>query len=303
MQKQRSDRKGFSLVELLVVLGIMGLLFGITFPAVQKARGAAARLKCLNNLKQMGIALHSFHDTYGQLPPARVRRASTSDPNLLLSWMAMILPEMDQTPLFQISEQACRLDTNTLHNPPHVGLITVVPSYLCPADGRFSQPATDSFGVTAALTSYIGITGTLPPGAKIGLDGVLGDSRGKRLTDITDGTSQTIMVGERPPPDSLQAGWWYPIQFAYGEGFRGPNNGIILGGGSIYPGDPCVILKGTFGPGRASNPCDRYHLWSFHSGGANFLFADASARFLPYSAEPMMMALGSRSGGEFVDLP
>jgi prepilin-type processing-associated H-X9-DG protein len=291
------------LVELLVIIGLLGMLIGLLFPAMQQARGSAARISCLNNLKQIGLALHNFHDIHGQLPPLPTRRSDDSDPNIVLSWMAMILPQMDEASLFHTSTQACKVDPNPLHDPPHIGLSTVVKSYLCPADGRFSSAATDEFGVTAAFTSYIGITGTLPPGSKKGLDGILGDSRGKRLTDITDGTSQTIMVGERPPPDSLQAGWWYPGRWSYAQGLRGPNNGMILGGGKVHPQDPCVVLKGTFGPGRTDNPCDRFHLWSLHIGGANFLFADGSARFLPYSTEPLMMALGSRNGGEVVELP
>jgi prepilin-type processing-associated H-X9-DG protein len=254
-------------------------------------------------MRQIGLALHSFHDSHGQFPPVPLKKSKPSDPNRLLGWMALILPQIEQEALYRASEQACRLDTNPLHDPPHLGLASVIQLYLCPADGRFTVPATDTFGVTASFTSYIGIEGTLAQGARVGKDGVLGDSRGRRLTDITDGTSQTIMVGERPPPDSLQAGWWYPGFNYYEEGLRGPNNGIFLGFGKMFPNDPCALGKWTFGPGRTQNPCDRFHLWSLHSGGANFLFADASARFLPFSAEPAMMALGSRSGGEVVDLP
>lgn len=296
-------RRGFSLVEVLVVLGVIGILLGLILPAVQQVRGAAARVGCLNNLRQVGIALHSFHDTHGQLPPLPVRANAQSDPNAILGWPALILPQMDQEPLYQISEDACRLDPEPLHNPPHVGLATVVRSYVCPADDRLLKPLTDRYGVTASFTDYIGISGTLPPGAKVGQNGVLGYRPGARLTDVTDGLSQTLMVGERPPPESLQAGWWYSGLTAYVQGFQGPNNSFTIGGGKFYYRDPCVVLKGTFGPGRLSNPCDRYHLWSLHPGGANFLFADASARFLPYSAEPLMMALGSRSGGEVVELP
>jgi prepilin-type processing-associated H-X9-DG protein len=111
------------------------------------------------------------------------------------------------------------------------------------------------------------------------------------------------MAGERPPPDSLQAGWWYSGSVGDGIGFRGPNNGFVFGAGSLLMGDPCTPLDKTFGPGRLDNPCDRYHLWSLHPGGANFLFADGSVHFLSFAAEPIMVALASRAGGEVVTLP
>ncbi len=298
-------RPGFSLVELLAVVGVMGILIGLLLPAVQRAREAALRVSCLNNLKQIGLALHHFHDSQGRLPPLPVRSAVRQDPNAVLGWMALILPQMEQEALYRASAEACRSDPAPLHNPPHVGLATVVRTYVCPSDGRLLTPRTDRFGVRASFTSFIGIMGTLPPRAKTGQPGVLGDSPGVRLSEITDGTSQTLMAGERPPPDSLQAGWWYPGFWRDGVGLRGPNNGLLFGAAHVFPDDPseCGAGKRTFSPGRTDNPCDRYHLWSLHSGGGNFLFADASARFLPYSAEPLMMALGSRNGGEVVHLP
>jgi prepilin-type processing-associated H-X9-DG protein len=261
------------------------------------------RLACANNFKQIGIALHSFHDTNGRFPPLRTSRSS-ADPNSHLSWMALILPQMGEENLYQVSVAACAQDANPLDNPPHTALAEVVKSYVCPADGRLGIALTDQFGVTAGFTSYIGIDGVLPPGAAIGLDGVLGGIPGRRLADITDGASNTLLAGERPPPDSLQAGWWYPGPHAYAQGLRGPNNAFVIGGGVIFvDNDPCVAVRGTFGPGAIGNPCDRFHLWSLHPGGANFLFADGSERFLSYSAEPLMMSLGSRSGGEIIELP
>ena len=106
------------------------------------------------------------------------------------------------------------------------------------------------------------------------------------------------MVGERPPPDSLQAGWWYPGYLAVGAGFRGPNNGITLGGPILTVGDPCVLRGVGFGPGRLDNPCDRYHIWSLHTGGANFLLCDGSVRYFAYSAEPVIFEMSSKNGGE-----
>jgi prepilin-type processing-associated H-X9-DG protein len=214
--------------------------------------------------------------------------------------MAILLPELGEGPLFMKSAEACRLDSNCLHNPPHVGMSTVVSTYVCPSDGRLLYPQVDVFGYIASFASYIGIGGTFPPDG-IGHMGVLGFIPGCRLSDISDGTSNTLMVGERPPPSSLIAGWWYPTYSGFANR-RGPNNDLILGG-PVFPGDPCVGGKGTFGPGLLENDCDRYHLWSLHAGGANFLFADGSARFLTYASEPLMMALGSRDGGEEVSLP
>ncbi len=298
----RRFRKGFSLIEVVVVIGISGLLLGLLLPAVQRAREASSRIQCLNNLKQIGLALHIFHDSFGQFPPLDVSSTLSSEPNALLGWMVLILPQMGHEGLYQTSARACELDLNTLDSPPHTGMASVVRSYVCPDDSRLMSPLTDRFGIEASFTSYIGIGGTLPRGASRGLDGVFGSRR--RISAVTDGLSNTIMVGERPPPASLQAGWWYPGFSADSVGFRGPNNVLILGAGTLtVPGDSCRLRNVAFGPGRTENGCDRYHLWSLHPGGANFLFADASGRFLAYSSEPVIMALASASGGEVVDLP
>ncbi len=105
-------RRAFSLIELLVVIGVIGMLIGIILPAVQAAREAAARASCTNNLKQIALALHNFHDAHGQFPPLREHSPPGSDPNAYLGWMALILPEMDQTGLYNASVQACQLDAN-----------------------------------------------------------------------------------------------------------------------------------------------------------------------------------------------
>lgn len=110
------------------------------------------------------------------------------------------------------------------------------------------------------------------------------------------------MVGERPPPDTLQAGWWYTA-FRYVGVYKyyGPDGAWEISGPSIGL-DPC---QGPFpfGPGRPGNPCDRYHFWSYHRGGANFLMADSTARFFSYSVRSIMVPLATRDGGEVIDLP
>lgn len=290
-------RAGFSLVEMLVVIGIVGVLVGLTIPAVQSSREAASKAACSNQLRQMGIGLHTFHDVQHQFPPLPSR--GQKDPNRILSWMAQILPQMGHFSLYEVSEAACAADSDGMHNPPHIGFATVIPSYLCPSDVRLATPLVDSFNNRAGFTSYVGISGGFDPRAMRGLLGAL--HGGARIKDFRDGTSSTIMVGERPPPDNLQAGWWYPGFEGEGISMHGPTNRISLG--SIQLPQVHCNIKGTFGPGRLDNPCDRFHLWSLHRGGANFLFADGSVRFLSYESEPIILSLVSLDGGEIVELP
>lgn len=290
-------RVGFSLVELLVVIGIISLLLSLALPAIQRVRESAARVQCQNNLKQIGIALHHHHDTYGRLPPQPAK--DENDPNYSLTWMALILPQIDQGPLWEATERAFQIEPRKpFDNPPHAGLATVVKTYVCPDDGRLFSPLLDKDGVTAANTSYLGVSG-----GKQLADGVMSQIPGIRFSEITDGTSATLMVGERPPPDTLQAGWWYTrIRRAGVWGALYGPEGVMPVEHARIPTDPC---RGPFrfGPGRPDNPCDRYHFWSLHPGGANFLFADGAVHFLPYSAQPIMVALATRNGGETVVPP
>lgn len=297
------SRAGFTLVELLVAIGIIGVLTGLALPAVQQVREAAARTQCQNNLKQIGLALHHYHDAHGRFPPQPTENGAL-DPNALLSWMALILPQIEQDALYRVSDRACRVDRNTMNNPPHVGFATVIGTFLCPKDGR-TTPLTDRWGTTAAFTTYLGVSGTAPIGDRGPQAGMLGVGEGVTLSQVTDGTSSTVMVGERPPPDSLQGGWWYPYLLANTVGLRGPNNFYWFGNFQLWlRDDECGQARhGYFGPGRLDNPCDRYHWWSLHPGGGNWLFADGSVRFLSYLADPIMPALATRAGGEPVALP
>lgn len=305
--------RGFTLVEILLAIGIVGLLVGLSLPAIQYAREAGRRTHCLNNLRQIGLALHAHHDIHGCIPP-RPLSGQPDDPNKLLHWTAIILPQMDQQPLWSISEQACRIDHYSNHDPPHVGHSTVVRSYVCPSDSRPSTPLTMSTGELAAFASYLGVAGSpnggdysvepsgaisfVPAPGMFPSDGL----GGSRMSEVTDGLSQTLMAGERPPPAQLQAGRWYS-RFGYGGPFPGPDGILHIPAASYLLGDPCLASADGFGPGRSDNPCDRHHFWSLHSGGGNFLIADASTRYFSYSAAPIMYALATRSGEESIDLP
>jgi len=293
-------RTAFTLVEALTVIGMIGFLVALMLPAVQQARESAGRTGCLNNLKQIGVALHHYHDLRGYFPPRPA--TSLEDPNFSLLWPALILPEMGEAGLWAISEHALQVHPRFPYdNPPHVAMGTVIPSYVCPDDGRLSQPLQDRDGITGTFYSYLGVVGGRS------FDGVFGTSSpgklgGISIRSITDGTSQTLAVGERPPPDTLQAGWWYSAWRPTGvwTNLYGPDGAWFMDGPEVL-GDSCVGPY-FFGPGRTENPCDRLHFWSLHPGGANFLLADGSARFFPYVAygREMMIALATRNGGELV---
>ncbi|HET6575344.1 MAG TPA: DUF1559 domain-containing protein [Fimbriiglobus sp.] len=286
------NRPAFTLVEVLVVIGVIGILVSLLMCGVQKVRSAATRAACENNLKQIALALHSYHDLHSGLP----QRPETGQDEL--SWMGFVLPHIEQDALWSTTVQAFRTDRRAFHDPPHVGYRTVVKLYVCPDDGRLLAPLTDDAGNTAAYSSYVGIAGVRAP------DGVLGPYPGVRLSDVTDGTSQTVMVGERPPPDSLRAGRWYTGSQDSRWGMdRGPGTTMFVLSPAWLTDPLCTGPVYSFSYGRLDNSCDRYHLWSLHPGGANFAFADGSVRFLNYSAGDVLPALATRAGGEVVGMP
>jgi prepilin-type N-terminal cleavage/methylation domain-containing protein len=283
--------KGFTLIELLVVIAIIAILIGLLLPAVQKVREAAARASCQNNLKQIGLALHSYHDSYQHFPPPRGNHVPTPLFTEYRGWMCEVLPYLEQD----------NLAREMYTNPWYVGFFrtfnTPVKTYLCPSDPRNLLNVPNGNG---ALTSYLGVTGSDSDvsaqfnGPTNGIFNV--SSGGIRLTDVTDGTSNTLMVGERPPAADLFLGWWGASDYD-----------TLLSTRQLY-GDPFntggCVLPGLFGPGRLGGSCDgdSNHFWSFHSGGANWVLGDGSVHFLPYSASALTIPLGSRNGGEVVDL-
>jgi prepilin-type processing-associated H-X9-DG protein len=154
-------------------------------------------------------------------------------------------------------------------------------------------------GFRVALTSYVGVLGTNFRNP----DGVLFLDSQVRIADIGDGTSHTIMAGERPPSADFWYGWWYAGVGQWGTG----SADMFLGAREINAGwfflTGCAAGPFHFGPGRPDEQCDTLHFWSLHSGGGNFLLADGSVRFLSYEADEILPALASRSGGESSTVP
>ncbi len=296
--RRASARPALTLVELLVVIAIIGILIGLIVPAVQQVRESAARIQCANNLKQIGLAAHQYHSAYGCFPAG----IQVNGPCPFSSWLTQLLPYIEQHPLWAATTNAYAADLDCEDNPPHVGLATVIPLFCCPDDFRVTQVQFAPVDqVNVALTSYLGVSGQ----NLTSLDGVLYPDSHVRVLDITDGTSNTLFAGERPPSTDFEFGWWYA---GYGQNYTGSLD-MILGVTEINAmpvvSGPASCGPGTYGygPGNFGNQCDMFHFWSPHPGGAHFLFADGSVRFVSYDAAPLMPALASRAGGEVVSLP
>jgi prepilin-type processing-associated H-X9-DG protein len=168
--------------------------------------------------------------------------------------------------------------------------------FRCPAGQRVTA-FLDWEQITVAFTYYLGVAG-----GEQSDDGMLCFDRVIRVRDVQDGTSNTVMVGERPPSTDSYLGWWYA-----GVGQRGDASAdsILLARQWNYTFRAPMCPPGPyhFGPGRDENQCDAFHFWSHHPGGANFLFADGSVRFLGYSADSILPAFATRASGESVVIP
>jgi prepilin-type N-terminal cleavage/methylation domain-containing protein/prepilin-type processing-associated H-X9-DG protein len=289
------QRSGFSLIELLVVLSIIALLIGLTLASVQRVRGAAARLDCQNRLKQLNLGLHNYHSSLGSLP-AGITIKGDAGKLPFLGWHARVLPYVEQEVLWRKCQFAFATDPNVNQfygHPAHAEMLaTPVKAFACPADARLPGPVV-VFSLNVSLTDYVGVSG-LNQYVK---NGLLFPDSAIRFTDITDGLSNTIVVGERPPAADLKLGWWYR---GWGQEKDGSGEMILGVQESNETLEKCLPGKQRYGPGQIQNLCDVLHFWSLHTGGANFAFADGSVRFLDYSVVNTLSALASRAGNDSI---
>jgi prepilin-type N-terminal cleavage/methylation domain-containing protein/prepilin-type processing-associated H-X9-DG protein len=285
--------RGFTLIELLVVIGVISILTALTLGAVQQARTAALRASCANNLRQLSLALQQHHDSTGRFPPG-IRVWGDKYP--YASWITRILPQLENTPAWSEAVVDYASQPVCVGPPPHRNLSRTLPVVLCPTGPK--QVGTTDDNVTAAFTYYLGVSGGV--GAR--RDGVFFLDSAIRLGDITDGSSQTLLIGERPPSPDNHFGWWYAGQ---GQQFDGSGDFLLAAHemNRTFRAPTCPVGPYPFRGGKADDMCDTFHFWSFHSGGANFAFADGSVRFLTYSADPIMPALATRAGGEVATIP
>jgi prepilin-type N-terminal cleavage/methylation domain-containing protein/prepilin-type processing-associated H-X9-DG protein len=291
-------RQGYTLIELLVVIAIIAVLIGFLLPAVQKVRQTAARVSCQNNLKQLGLALHSYHDANGILPSG-LRSFRAGEPYRWLTWRVWVLPYLDQQPVWDQAADNFRREPNPFQPGHAAAMQLVVTPLVCPADDRASI-AWQVRGRAVALSDYHGVSGVRTGDGA----GMLYHRSQVRLTDVTDGLTNTLLAGERPPSPGLEYGWWYA---GIGQDRRGSldaHQATREGNYAPYPRyQSCGSGPFPFGPGRPDDYCSTFHFWSLHPGGANFLFADGSVRFLRYDADAVLPALATRAGGEVAAVP
>jgi prepilin-type N-terminal cleavage/methylation domain-containing protein len=270
-------RPGFTLIELLVVIAIIAILIALLVPAVQKVREAAARTQDANNLKQIGLALHSYHDSHKSFPIA-IETPIKDDK----CWMRAILPYVEQGNVFKEGR--------------HDRVISI---YLSPMDLNAVSNYGGGGGFDAyAMTSYLSVAGT----DKDGSNGIINLKQKVKLAGgIPDGSSNTLMVGPRPPSPDKYWGWWNTSWFGDATWHIGYTTRLYALSGKTN-GTACPTGPQMWQPGKFDNYCDANHFWSPSAHGGNWLLGDGTVRSITYAASEIMPALATRNGGEVVTL-
>lgn len=308
---QRTRLRGFTLIELLVVIAIIAILIALLLPAVQQAREAARRTQCRNNLKQIGIALHNYHDTFRTFPPGYIARnvsamqPASAETGPGFGWATLLLPMLEQRNLYDSID----FTLDAVDEPNRTLGATVLPGFLCPTD-----PAPDKFplpgGMLIGSSNYVGIYGygsvTMMPGQGTG---VFFRNSAIRFRDITDGTSNTICVGERMHEhdfvNMLDATAANSTWYAAVPGVMRPAGMMMM---PMMTEGPASLILGHVGqdgmmgmPAMHRTPNTTNHIVHFssqHTGGVQFLLCDGSVHFLSENIDYQTFRdLGERGDG------
>ncbi|UUO05175.1 DUF1559 domain-containing protein [Blastopirellula sp. J2-11] len=327
-------RSGFTLVELLVVIAIIGVLIALLLPAVQQAREAARRMQCANNLKQIGLALHNYHDTFGSFPSGYIDisgRTEVVDNKGHWSWAALTLPFMEMGNVHDILNVGPASPSNVLDTQQEV-MQARYAAFRCPSDiGPDFSSTTECAGCCIqnsgstelghSLSNYLGINSSALARADkatnyndgtTGATGIFYRNSDTRLRDITDGSSNTVMVGERcyriNTTDYL-AGELFATRDYNGGGPAHRDRG-----GMADQGASRILVTTYHSPNNIWEHADSYPKWeesglsSLHPGGVQVCFADGAVRFLPETTasnvsgttDTVMEFLGSMSDGNVI---
>ncbi|MEZ5941262.1 MAG: DUF1559 domain-containing protein [Planctomycetaceae bacterium] len=311
----RAQRKGFTLIELLVVIAIIAVLIALLLPAVQQAREAARRSQCKNNLKQIGLGLHNYHETFNSFPPGGITMGDCCGTKSGTNWAISILPYVDQAPLYNIYDFNSFNEDPGLNNGNQIVRETILKVYNCPSDinvGTKNRPESGpGSGLDYAMSSYRAVVGTTD-----GTDWQ--DNRGaftnanlrswkgalhtvcdrsgatvEKMGTIIDGTSNTLMVGEYSTRTNPRRGsFWAYTYTSYVNSAIHNNQSRTL----INDYNRCVAIGGMGG----SNSCKRA-FGSFHVGGIQFLMADGAVRFISENIDlGTLGGLGTIQNGEII---